>query len=502
MFLQEGIMKIFKKFFVTLCVFGFVANFVGCSGLADRNERVDAKSVNESRKAELVQLALTGDYVSSVEEMESGILSLLYENSDNSRSAVSASNYALKLVNKMEVKTEPSVPSARSVQVTEYGTSEFFLYDIENKAAGSRGYAIASTDRRLGSILTIVDDGEFEEDISEDPFMQVFAENLEDYIQETTDIWETINDDDLEEFAARTATSAVVKSGNYRYTNWKWNSGNEKSLLKTKWNQGSPYSPDAYNKAIASIYGTNYYTGCVTTAVAQIMAFHEYPKTCRKATYSTLKSKWSDASNWNGTYEWSKMKANAYANNLSKIGKVEVGALMYDIAEGIKAEYKTDGTSAKMSNIMPYLKTLNYRSGSLQSYNFASIKKSIDNGNPVIISGNSQKTTTKKKFLWWNITNTTYKNGHAWVVDGYANLTCKATSKTDSKDVKTITGDYIHCNLGWGGSCNGYYLSGVFDTRTGATASDYDISRATTTTSGEDYNYQYNMKIIPNIHHK
>ena len=54
--------------------------------------------------------------------------------------------------------------------------------------------------------------------------------------------------------------------------------------------------------------------------------------------------------------------------------------------------------------------------------------------------------------------------------------------------------DYVHCNLGWGGSCNGYYKSEIFNTNEGAV----DLPKSSST-SGTEYDYEYNLKIVPNI---
>ena len=50
------------------------------------------------------------------------------------------------------------------------------------------------------------------------------------------------------------------------------------------------------------------------------------------------------------------------------------------------------------------------------------------------------------------------------------------------------------CNLGWGGSCNGYYKSEIFNTNEGAV----DLPKSSST-SGTEYDYEYNLKIVPNI---
>lgn len=51
--------------------------------------------------------------------------------------------------------------------------------------------------------------------------------------------------------------------------------------------------------------------------------------------------------------------------------------------------------------------------------------------------------------------------GHYWVVDGYCRLFCKAKNKR-SGEIKNIVANYVHCNAGWHGINNGYYIDGLF----------------------------------------
>ena len=70
-----------------------------------------------------------------------------------------------------------------------------------------------------------------------------------------------------------------------------------------------------------------------------------------------------------------------------------------------------------------------------------------------------------------------YIDGHAWVVDGYIRSIM-------GWDVKY----YLHCNWGWDGNKNGYFLRDIFDTEEGPAY--YDDGTPTRSYS----NYQYNLK--------
>lgn len=67
-----------------------------------------------------------------------------------------------------------------------------------------------------------------------------------------------------------------------------------------------------------------------------------------------------------------------------------------------------------------------------------------------------------------------YVGGHAWIVDGYIHQECRGRRT-----------DYLHCNWGWHGDKNGYFLAGVFDSDSPAFDDTYN------TRSG---NYKYNLE--------
>lgn len=78
-------------------------------------------------------------------------------------------------------------------------------------------------------------------------------------------------------------------------------------------------------------------------------------------------------------------------------------------------------------------------------------------------------------------------------------MKCTATNRTNKSDVQTFTTNYVHCNLGWGGSCDGYYIDNVLATGTDSIASDSIVESIKRSIYGEDYYYKYCLKIIPNI---
>lgn len=464
------------------------------------------KEVNQNRKEELITLAATGNYISSVEEMESGIKAL-YTCDINTRSA-KADEIELSILDKIQLDTNMENVSVRSAAIAKEADSEFYIYNIENKTKRKNGYAIASTDRRIGNVIALVEQGTFEKDITNNPYLQIFLENLENYINETATIWNSITEKEI-----RSAATTFFESENYRYSDWKWNSGNNRYIMKTKWNQGNwgyDHYADAiqyyYGNCLNEKYGAGYIVGCGAVAIAQICAFHNKPTYISTNNYNKL-SGWpvlilSNGNKWDGKYNWDEMVSKPYNEDLSSDYQMMVESLMFDVAESCNSNYKyfldkydnlKYSTSTNSQDRINYLKSIGYKMNEEEDYEFESVKNSIDNGCPVIVSAKAYKTVTmqQKKFLWWTWEKEliSYSGGHAWVIDVYANLTCTVTN---GKDVQTITDNFVHCNYGWGGSNDGYYLSGVFDTRK-------DAPYTGRSTEGVEGILAYYQRIVTNI---
>jgi hypothetical protein len=190
-------------------------------------------------------------------------------------------------------------------------------------------------------------------------------------------------------------------------------------LLTTTWNQGTANSP-TYNLQCPAYT----YTGCVATAMSQIMNYHKWPSTGR-GWY-----KYVPASN--PDYDWSNMP-DALSVSSSDVEKNALATLMYHAGVSVSMNYAADGSGAYSEDVMYALTTyFKYDPTTINTYDFNAsnttswitmVKTEIDNGRPVYYSGSS-----------------TADGGHAWVCDGY-----DASNK-------------LHINWGWGGSANGYFV--------------------------------------------
>ena len=171
-----------------------------------------------------------------------------------------------------------------------------------------------------------------------------------------------------------------------------------------QWNQDAPYNDQCPMKG-----GRHCYTGCMATAMAQVLAYHQYPK----------------------SYDWSEILPTYKDGKGTAAQRAEVARLNHDVGTSLHMEYGTDQSGSVSTQ---YSKALRDDFGFHE--NVALINR--DNftygewmdilltefmeGRPVIYDGVSND------------------GGHAFVIDGYR-----------AKD------GFVHVNWGWEGMSDGYY---------------------------------------------
>lgn len=209
-------------------------------------------------------------------------------------------------------------------------------------------------------------------------------------------------------------------------------------LVSTTWNQTSYYN-DMCPSDASSSYNGHTLTGCVATAMAQIMKKWNYPTTgigshsYTHDTYGTLSANFA-----NTTYQWSSMP-NSLNSNSSATQKNAVATLMYHCGVSVEMDYgpsssgATTNSTGHLSSVCAenslmfyfgYNNTLHtcFREGHSVAEWSDMLKADLDAGRPILYSGRD------------------VSGGHAFVCDGY-----------------NTTG-HFHFNWGWGGYCNGYYV--------------------------------------------
>ncbi|MGE0078058.1 MAG: C10 family peptidase [Bacteroidales bacterium] len=200
-------------------------------------------------------------------------------------------------------------------------------------------------------------------------------------------------------------------------------------LLQTIWNQ-EPY----YNQLCPT--GTP--TGCVATAMSQIMKYYNWPTSGNgNHSYTHPDYGLQSADFENETYNWSNMP-NSLVSTSSSTEKNAIATLCYHAGVSVDMEYGTDGSAAYDIDVLHALTSyFKYDPSSINIYDFDvnnqtewinMVKEEIDAERPVFYSGSS-----------------TSDGGHAWVCDGYDN------------------NNNFHINWGWGGYYNGYFAASAMN---------------------------------------
>lgn len=194
-----------------------------------------------------------------------------------------------------------------------------------------------------------------------------------------------------------------------------------------KWNQGAPY-----NNRCPLYDGTNRsVTGCVATAMAQVMMYHQYPKEL-KATIKayTTKSKGIEIPEISSgaTYDWDNMLPDYSKSGYSSAQADAVAKLMYHCGAAVKMDYGPSSganvTPAILATYFGYdadlMQDLTRTCFSLQQW-MTLIDNELKAKRPILYSGQSSD------------------KGHEFVCDG-----------SDGKGL-------YHINWGWGGYQDGYF---------------------------------------------
>jgi len=309
------------------------------------------------------------------------------------------------------------------------GKSCFYAFN----RAGGQGFIIVSADDRANEILAYSDTGSFSYDALPDDvkhWLAGYADQIS-YLR-----------------ASKLQPKKVEASTSDKEV---------KPLLGgIQWNQDEPYNDLCPNYDL----NTRCATGCVATAMAQVMYYHRWPVS-GTGTHSYQPSVLGGTTltaDFGGTqYAWSDMLP-TYDDSSSDASRLAVATLMLHCGVSVDMEYSTSSGSA--SDVVPmaltryfnYDKAIAYRTRNY--YGTAEwdevIKRELDGGRPIVALGRSSA------------------GGHAFVFDGY-----------DKNGL-------IHVNWGWGGMSNGYF-------RTSA------LTPATQGIGGSTGGFNYSQYIVTGI---
>ena len=220
-------------------------------------------------------------------------------------------------------------------------------------------------------------------------------------------------------------------------------------LISTKWNQSSPYNGMC---PIDRLNGRRSVTGCIATAMAQIMNYWKWPEKGHGFHYNysdTLLRVNYDES----VYNWD-MTLDEYYPESDSLLILDIQKIMFDCGVAANMQYGSGGSAAFDESLKKALTTyFNYSSAvRLVKYEdvyweyddpdsvwVSLIKNELDNSRPLVMSGQDL----------------VYGEGHAFICDGY-----------DDRG-------YFHFNFGWGGYLDAYFLPTAINLSDGSSYNSY-----------------------------
>lgn len=279
----------------------------------------------------------------------------------------------------------------------------FYVFD---KPAG--GYIILSADDRLAQLLADVDNGSFD--------YASLPENLRWWLSEySREIGWYLSQPESETTKAEMAKASM-----------KDNRVPIDPLLETKWDQNAPY-----NNLCPMSGDTRSMTGCVATAMAQIMKFHEWPAVHGYGSHTYYDNGRRITYDFeNSVFDWANM-LDCYSGILATDDqKRAVANLMLACGVSVDMGYDAEASGAFSMNIAPAMRTF---------FGYADCTS-------------SQKRDTYSLWEWEELmyeemaafrpvcySGVGKLGGHQFVIDGYRGESL------------------FHVNWGWNGLSNGYF---------------------------------------------
>lgn len=275
------------------------------------------------------------------------------------------------------------------------------------------GFTIVSADDRLAPVLGFSDNGSFDYD-KMPPNMKwwlgQYQQEIDAYLEKDPTP-QFVTTDKRAAFAERDAIAP---------------------MLTSKWNQTEPYNL----MCPVDRGGKLSVTGCVATAMAQVMRYHQWPKnptgSCGDYKFDGTTLDWANMLDYYEGYPYNSQEAEA------------VALLMRQCGASVEMQYSSYESGAYNQNVQVALREYFDYNPSLSFawrdyHNMTEwndmVYKELKEKRPVYYSGRSSR------------------GGHAFVCDGY------------------LSSNFFHFNWGWGGYQDGYFLLNALNPATGGAGS-------------------------------
>ena len=303
---------------------------------------------------------------------------------------------ALDIARKYVMPNRQSIAFAQTRSGKQQPIEPFYVFNDKH----DKGFVVVSGDDAMGEILAYGDNGTLDT-LNANPGVKFLLQAYR------------------ERFAQLQQTPAATQPATRAMPTYKAVA----PLLSCKWNQNEPY-----NKK------TGYpYTGCVATAVAQVMYYHKWPIQGKGENTYTVSSdnKVKHADFSKSYYDWANMKDEyTYYDPGTQREKDAVAKLMSDVGIATNMQYtpylsgaQNESADKALRENFDYTTAFVSRSDEGLPAFTDIVRQELTNGFPVYLSGSQRGG----------------RGGHAWVTDGFNEQ------------------GLFHMNFGWGGQGDAYF---------------------------------------------
>jgi peptidase C10 family len=317
-----------------------------------------------------------------------------------------------------------------------------YMVNYDNK----QGYAIVSASRACETLLGIVDEGEFNAlEAAENPSYSYYLANAQNYVASTLGATFGGGKDPI--------TPGFIEETRFVHEDYP-------VKVNVKWGQRYPEGYFCPNKI----------SGCVQTAMAQIMSYLKLP-TSISLTYPERDV---DVQ----VLDWENMTKHTQSVNTTAV------SLINSHNSSCAATEASHMAIARLCRELGYRNNASYYDNATGAFDYKALQtfrqlvteKEISNFTYLGTDYSTLFDAIKTGIGYISGSDTNGAGGHAWVIDGgrrigkIVTVSGPGTIGIDGKEhpfVRDYTTHYYHFNWGWNGTDNGYFEMGVFDTSKG-----------------------------------
>lgn len=350
------------------------------------------------------------------------------------------------------INCDDVIPSTRSTDLNLDIDDLLYVVEFED----GKGSAVIGADTRVESVYAVLDEtvlsaADFEravnspnaDDLSTQIAATILISALTDAAAGTYDF--RPDEEILDDFTYQTTSTTIV--------------ARIPPLVATKWGQGSPY-----NNLFPIVPGSNGVhedAGCGTIACAQILASLMYPSNIVLNGHA---------------HDWSIISEFTHGHSIdNEYYKTCLARFIYDVGLELGLDYNHDddndpGTTTTVASAGSLFISLGYSNVQRISLDLSEAYTMLSHNKPFYVKGTDYRDLSDV-------------GSHAWVIDGWKKVRTdiieivrNQTGIVSQRIIGSSMAEYVHCNYGWNGKCDGYYSHTIFNVENRLSSSQIEAS--------------------------